>query len=145
MRIAAARPHDELAAQPGGQVVVADRVVATIVRHAAREIAGVHELVRQESKDIVVRFLQRLVRTTGQSPGVRVRVSGHDVTITLTLAVIYGVSIPEVVAAVRRAVVEQVESLTGLRVRDVTVEVVDVHLPPDASRNGQEQEAPSRG
>ena len=47
----------------------------------------------------------------------------------LTVNVAYGSSIPQLTEAVRRRVIERVESLTGLEVSEVNIKVNDVSLP----------------
>jgi uncharacterized alkaline shock family protein YloU len=49
--------------------------------------------------------------------------------VDLTVNVAYGRSIPQLTEAVRRRVIERVESLTGLEVSDVNITVNDVSLP----------------
>ena len=50
----------------------------------------------------------------------------------------YGVNIPAVAAAVRNNVINRVESMTGLIVKEVNVEVLDLYFP------NEEVEAPVR-
>jgi uncharacterized alkaline shock family protein YloU len=56
------------------------------------------------------------------------------------LTVAYGQSIPRVSDAVRRNVINRVESLTGLRVNEVNIQVNDVQIP-DERPMLQEQQA----
>lgn len=109
---------------------VADSVVAHIAAAAARDIPGVHALVPERPSDPVLRLLRRLNGSRRvETPGVRVQVGRDDVLIRLSLAVQFGVSIPQVVDAVRANVTSRVQILTGLRVRGVKIEVVDLHFP----------------
>ena len=113
------------------QATVADEVVAQIAAIAARQIAGVSDLVVPRSRDPLVRFLQRFGGVgTHSVPGVRVHMGRDDVRVALTLAVHYGAGIPLVVEAVRTSVAEQVQTLTGLAVRRVAVDVRQLHFPP---------------
>jgi uncharacterized alkaline shock family protein YloU len=61
------------------------------------------------------------------------------------MAVEYGKSIPQISEAVHRNVIDQVESLTGLRVAEVNIRINDVLLPeerPDLERQREvEREA----
>lgn len=58
--------------------------------------------------------------------GVSVQVADREALVDLTLNVPYGESIPTVTQAVRDAVVERVQKLTGLEVTDVNITVSDV-------------------
>lgn len=63
--------------------------------------------------------------------GVEVQVDDRAASVNLTLNVPYGESIPKATQAVRDAVVEQVETLTGLEVPKVNITVQDVSLPEE--------------
>lgn len=139
---APASPHDrQVAALTGipdqpppseAGTQVADSVVARIAAAAALEVPGVHMLTSPR-RDPVVRLLRRMNGSGHQDlPGVRVKVGREDVGISVTLCVLFGVSIPRVVDAVRANVTGKVQTLTGLAVRGVAIEVTDLHDPEAA-------------
>jgi uncharacterized alkaline shock family protein YloU len=81
--------------------------------------------------------------------GVSVEVGTEEAAVDLTLAVEYGVPIPQTTEAVRRNVINRVESLTGLNVTEVNITVNDVQFPEErpqlerqqqVERTAQEQE-----
>lgn len=80
--------------------------------------------------------------SSGPSPtsGVTVEVGQEEAAVDLTMAVEYGVSIPQTTEAVRRNVVSRVESLTGLRVTEVNITVSDVQMPEERPMVGRQQE-----
>lgn len=120
-----------------GETVVADSVVAQVAATAARSVAGVHELTSRSGGDPLLRLIRRIAGPApSRIPGVTVKAGSHDVTILLTLTVTYGAGIPGVVDGVRSAVTHQVQTLTGLTVREVKIEVVALHLPERADRSG---------
>ena len=47
----------------------------------------------------------------------------------ITINVVYGRSIPQLIKAVRERVIERVQNLTGLEVTEVNIQVNDVILP----------------
>jgi uncharacterized alkaline shock family protein YloU len=47
------------------------------------------------------------------------------------MAVEYGYSVPQLTEAVRRNVINKVESLTGLKVTEVNITVSDVQVPEE--------------
>jgi len=72
--------------------------------------------------------------------GVSVEVGQEEAAVDLTMAIEYGVSIPQVTEAVRRNVINRVESLTGLGVTEVNIVVTDVQFPGERPQLGQQQE-----
>ena len=72
--------------------------------------------------------------------GVSVEVGQEEAAVDLTVAVEYGVSIPQVTRAVRRNVVNRVENLVGLRVTEVNITVNDVQFPEQRPMLGQQEQ-----
>ncbi|MFD9123305.1 Asp23/Gls24 family envelope stress response protein [Kitasatospora sp. NPDC059571] len=60
-----------------------------------------------------------------------VEVGERQAAADLDVVVEYGVSVPELAAAVRARVGTAVGSMTGLEVVEVNLRIVDVHLPQD--------------
>lgn len=128
-------------AEPGagaGETTVADGVVAQVAATAARAVSGVHGLVPRSGGDPLIRLFRRIAGSDRtEIPGVIVKSGPRDVVITLTMTVDYGASIPQVVDAVRASVTHNIQSLTGLTVREVTIEVVSLHLPDGGDQVGR--------
>jgi uncharacterized alkaline shock family protein YloU len=78
----------------------------------------------------------------GESPtsGVSVEVGEEEAAVDLTMAIEYGVSIPQVTEGVRSNVINRVENLTGLRVTEVNIVVNDVQFPGERPQLGRQQE-----
>jgi uncharacterized alkaline shock family protein YloU len=75
---------------------------------------------------------QRVPGTSASdTQGVSVEVGERQAAADLDLVVEYGVSIPDVAAAVRANVIGSVERLCGLDVTEVNIGIDDVHLPGD--------------
>src|ERR671916_916805 len=74
------------------------------------------------------------------SKGVTVEVGEEETAIDLTMAVEYGQSIPRLTDAVRRNVINRVESLVGLRVTEVNIQVSDVQVPEERPMLGQQEQ-----
>lgn len=100
-----------------GEVKIASDVVATIAGFAANEVEGV------DSMSGNIRF-----GVKNRSKGVRVTMEGECVRVDIHLNMKYGYSIPEVVEQVQERVSQQIETMTGLRVIEVNVRIVGVHL-----------------
>jgi uncharacterized alkaline shock family protein YloU len=118
-----------------GRTVVADAVVAKIAGIAAREVAGVHALVAQGAGAAIAGLTQRVMRSDSSTHGVRVEVGEREAAVDLRLTVDYGASIPQVAEGVRRNVIDRIQSMTGLIVKEVNIEVSDLYFP--------EEEAPA--
>ena len=121
--------HTEL-----GTTTIEDAVVTAIVSMAAEEVDGVatsHGGVKLpgDTSPTVGEFVDNITggasRTRGLSVDVGERQTAADITINLE----YGRSIPQVTQAVRERIIERVQSLTGLEVTEVNIQVNDVILP----------------
>ena len=117
-----------------GRTTISDSVVAQIAGIAAQEVEKVQ--MGGGTTAAVGGFLQSVTGSvTGGSPnysrGVSVEVGEEEAAVDLTMAVEYGYSVPQLTEAVRRNVINRVESLTGLRVTEVNITVNDVQVPEE--------------
>ncbi len=113
--------------QGPGKTSIDDTVVAKIAGMAAREIPGVHD-IGGPAQRAIGGVVQRITGTAG-GLGVGVEVGQQETAVDLSLIVDYGQPIPEVANQVRQNIINQIESLTGLRVKEVNITVNDVFLP----------------
>jgi uncharacterized alkaline shock family protein YloU len=125
-----------------GNTTISDAVVSQVAGIAAQEVEKVQ--MGGGAAAAVGGFLQSV---TGGSAGganygrgVSVEVGEEEAAIDLTMAVEYGVSIPQVTEAARRNVINRVENLLGLRVAEVNITVNDVQFPEERPMLGQQQE-----
>lgn len=121
-----------------GQTKISDGVVAKIAGLAAREVEGVHSLLNRGLQQRVVGLARSVARQENRDAGVLVEVGEKEAAVDVFLCAEYGVNIPAVAAAVRNNVVNRVETMTGLIVKEVNVEILDLYFPTE------EQEAPAR-
>ena len=126
---------------PEGRTTIADGVVQKIAGLAAREVAGVYALGGGAARAIGALRDRIPGSSQATSQGVSVEVGERQAAIDLDLVTEYGVSISDVVRAVRRNVISTVEGMTGLDVTEVNVSVNDIHLPTD---DADEQAEPPR-
>jgi uncharacterized alkaline shock family protein YloU len=121
-----------------GTTTVSNAVVSQIAGIAAQEV----EEAQMGGGGAVGGLLQSVTGGSGNnfSRGVTVEVGEEETAIDLVLTVAYGQSIPRVSDAVRRNVINRVESLTGLRVNEVNIQVNDVQIPEERPML-QEQQA----
>jgi uncharacterized alkaline shock family protein YloU len=108
----------------GGEVDIADSVVAKIVHAACREVDGVHDLGGATS-----RVFSNLRGGEHRAQGVAVDIRGDSVEIDVTMVVEYGRSIPGVAQECRENVRDRVQSITGLKVGVMNIVVGDIFFP----------------
>ncbi len=112
-----------------GQTIIRNQVVAKIVGLAVREIEGVHRLVPFGAGQSVAAVAKTVTGSTMRDLGVQVEVGTEEAAIDLRIIAEYGASIPAIAEAIRRNVSERVEGMTGLRVVQVNIDVVDLYFP----------------
>jgi uncharacterized alkaline shock family protein YloU len=120
-----------------GKTTIADVVVSKIAAIAAREVAGVHDLVMQGMGGAVTGLAQRVTGADTRSQGVSVEVGEREAAIDLKLTLDYGVSIPQVAEAVRRNIMNRLEAMTGLIVKEVNIDVTDLYFPEEEAQTQQ--------
>ncbi|WP_297150177.1 Asp23/Gls24 family envelope stress response protein [Thermogemmatispora sp.] len=125
------------AVTPQGKTSIADNVVAKIAGIAAREIEGVHELVPSGAGAAIAGLASRVTGGDTRSLGVNVEVGQQEAAIDLNMVVDYGVSIPQVAAAVRQNIINRVAAMTGLTVKEVNIAVTDLYFPEEQARQNQ--------
>jgi uncharacterized alkaline shock family protein YloU len=117
-----------------GSTRIAEGVVTKIAALAAREIPGVHDL----GKGFARTMGGLRARVPGQhsedqmTQGVRVEVGERQAAVDLDIVTYYGQSIVEITEAVRRNVIERIESMTGLEVKEVNIMVDDLFVEGEA-------------
>ena len=130
-----------------GRTTIGDAVVAKIAGIAAQEVEKVQ--MGGGAAATVGGFLESVTGTVSgggsagggsSTRGVSVEVGEEEAAVDLTMALEYGVPIPQTTEQVRRNVVNRLENLTGLSVREVNITVTDVQLPEERPRLDQQQE-----
>jgi uncharacterized alkaline shock family protein YloU len=122
-----------------GNTSVSDAVISQVAGIAAQEVENVQ--MGGSTAAAVGGFLQSVTGGSANfSRGVSVEAGEEEAAIDLTMAVEYGVSIPQVTEAVRRNVINRVENLVGLRVTEVNITVNDVQFPEERPMLGEQQE-----
>lgn len=101
--------------QENGNVMISEDVIATIVEHTLTEVEG------------VVKGGAEVVGKKSWGKGIRIAIA-EDNTLTLgcNIVVSYGESVIKVAQAVQDAVTNAVESVTGVTVSDVNVNVCGI-------------------
>jgi uncharacterized alkaline shock family protein YloU len=120
-----------------GDTVIGDIVVAKVAAAAAQEVGGIHGMASQGMSDRVsgafgaVAGAVSSTKTAPSTQGVSVEVGKQEAIVSLNIVVEYGAKIPQVVAALRKNISTKVQTLTGLTVKAINVEISDVHFPEE--------------
>ncbi len=125
-----------------GQTIIEDTVVSKIAGLAAREVSGVYDL-----GGLGGRLMGSIRETVGASAnieqGISVEVGEHQAAVDISIVAEYGVAIHELAEAIRRNIIDAVESMTGLEVTEVNVTVHDVHVDMPEEDEDKKEEQPS--
>ncbi|SHJ58353.1 Uncharacterized conserved protein YloU, alkaline shock protein (Asp23) family [Clostridium amylolyticum] len=113
-----------------GIVKISDEVVCVIAGIAAAEINGIVEI----NQGVTGGITQMFTGKKNLAKGVKVAVEEDSTSIELTIAVEYGIKIPEVVLQVQENVKKTVEAMTGLTVASVNVFVQNIVVPKTANQ-----------
>ncbi len=113
-----------------GSIQISEEVVASVAAAAVLEVEGVCGLSSNISTDIAemlgVKTLSKGIRLTADESGA--------LRIDCNVAVNFGQSVFALAKAVQEAVKSNVESVTGLNVSQVNVNVCGISLPKDGKR-----------
>jgi uncharacterized alkaline shock family protein YloU len=112
-----------------GTTRIADSVVAKIAGLATRDIPGVHSMGSGMARRMGQ--LRSMVSSESAAQGVAVQVGEKEAAVDLDIVTWYGQSIVDIADAVRRHVSGQIESMTGLHVVEVNIQVDDIHVESD--------------
>lgn len=109
-------------AQENGNVMISEDVIATIVSHAVTEVEGVIGLSVKPGADIA-----EIIGKKNWGKGLKVIIGeANDVTIDCNVTVNYGQSVVTVAQAVQEAVSAALESVAGVTVTAVNVNVCGI-------------------
>ena len=120
-----------------GSTSISDSVVSKIAGIAAQEVDGIR---MGSGASQAVGGILGSITGGSQTQGVSVEVGQEEAALDLTLTAEYGKSIPQLAEAVRRNVVNRVESLVGLRVTEVNVTVSNVFFPQQEAEEQRQRE-----
>ena len=108
--------------QENGSVLISEDVITTIVVHAIEEVEGVVGLNAKPGADIV-----EMIGKKNWGKGLKITIGEEDViTVDCNITVAYGQSVVTVAKAVQEAVTGAVESMTGIKVSGVNVNVCGI-------------------
>ena len=105
-----------------GSVSISEDVITTIVAHAAEEVEGVVSLNFKPGADII-----EMIGKKGWAKGLKITIGEDDVlTVDCNITVAYGESVVSVAGAVQTAVTNALESMAGVKIAAVNVNVCGI-------------------
>ena len=108
--------------QENGTVMISEHVIATIVDHAINEVEGVVGLSTKPGAD-----LAEMIGKKNWGRGLKITIGENDeLYIDCNVVVAYGQSVVSVANAVQTAVTNALESMTGVNVASVNVNVCGI-------------------
>ena len=109
-------------AQENGSVLISEDVLITIVTHAIEEVEGVVGLNAKPGADIV-----ELIGKKGWGKGLKITIGEEDtIAVDCNITVAYGQSVVSVAGAVQASVTNALESMAGVKITAVNVNVCGI-------------------
>lgn len=109
-----------------GEVQIANEVVASIAGISASEVEGVDSMAGGLAGELAGIFGAKNL-----SKGVKVEVADDIAMVELAINMKYGYSIPKTCKQVQEKVMQAINSMTGLTVKQVNVRIAGVSLEQD--------------
>lgn len=109
-----------------GEVQIANEVVASIAGISASEVEGVDSMAGGLAGELAGKFGAKNL-----SKGVKVEVADDIAMVELEINMKYGYSIPKTCKQVQEKVMQAINSMTGLTVKQVNVRIAGVSLEQD--------------
>ena len=111
-----------------GEIKIHENVIANLVAMATVKVPGVSRLAGSTVVDAIASIVgsRRM-----QARAITIGIAGDNcVTVDLKLNILIGFRLPDVVQQVQRAVIDNIESVTGMTVTRVNVAVQDIDELP---------------
>lgn len=111
--------------EENGTIQISEEVIATVAAVAAKDVEGVSDLYGNFGDD-----LAGMLGMKNANKGIRVQIGDDGVTIECDVVAKYGCSVVEMAKNLQAAIISAVESMTGLSVMDVAVNVCGIAVNP---------------
>ena len=125
-------PQSAMTSGERGKTYIADEVISIIARIAAEQVEGVHQIGDSNLRGMIARL--------GRSKGIESEVGLKEAAVDIEVVVEYGYPIKQVAEALRSQIIDNVELMTGRKVIEVNVHIVDVYIPKVEKRTKRQLE-----
>jgi len=110
-----------------GTTIISDTVVSSLAGMAAREVEGVH--MGGGAARTAGGVLESLTGSENKTSGISVEVGRTETAIDLKMGIEYNKNILQTVEEVRRRITDRVQSMTGLRIKELNATITDITFP----------------
>jgi uncharacterized alkaline shock family protein YloU len=107
-----------------GTIYISEDVMLKVVGFAALECYGIVAMSSKRAKDGIVEWLGR----ENLSKGVQIKSVDDMVDVDLFIVVEYGISVTAVCTSIKEVVRYKLESMTGIKVRNVNITVEGIRV-----------------
>src|ERR687890_271807 len=115
-----------------GATTISDTVVSSIAGMAAQEVEGVH--MGGGASRTAGGVLGSLTGSESKTSGISVEVGRTETAIDLKMGIEYNKNILQTVEEVRRRITDRVQSMTGLRIKELNATITDITFPEKEQR-----------
>jgi uncharacterized alkaline shock family protein YloU len=115
-----------------GVTTISDTVVSSLAGMAAQEVDGVH--MGGGASRAAGGVLGSITGSESQTSGITVEVGRTETAIDLKMGIEYNKNILQTVEEVRRRITERIESMTGLRIKELNATITDITFPETEAR-----------
>jgi uncharacterized alkaline shock family protein YloU len=115
-----------------GATIISDTVVTSIAGMAAQEVDGVH--MGGGASRTASGVLGSLTGSENKTSGISVEVGRTETAIDLKMGIEYNKNILQTVEEVRRRITDRVQSITGLRIKELNATITDITFPEKEAR-----------
>jgi len=115
-----------------GVTTISDTVVSSLAGMAAQEVDGVH--MGGGASRAAGGVLGSITGSESRTSGITVEVGRTETAIDLKMGIEYNKNILQTVEEVRRRITDRVESMTGLRIKELNATITDITFPEAEAR-----------
>jgi uncharacterized alkaline shock family protein YloU len=115
-----------------GATIISDTVVSSLAGMAAQEVEGVH--MGGGASRTAGGVLGSLTGSESKTSGISVEVGRTETAIDLKMGIEYNKNILQTVEEVRRRITDRIQSMTGLRVKELNATITDITFPEKEER-----------
>jgi uncharacterized alkaline shock family protein YloU len=115
-----------------GATIISDTVVSSIAGMAAQEVEGVN--MGGGASRTAGGVLGSLTGSESKTSGISVEVGRTETAIDLKMGIEYNKNILQTVEEVRRRITDRIQSMTGLRVKELNATITDITFPEKEER-----------
>jgi uncharacterized alkaline shock family protein YloU len=115
-----------------GVTTISDTVVSSLAGMAAQEVDGVH--MGGGASRAAGGVLGSITGSESRTSGITVEVGRTETAIDLKMGIEYNKNILQTVEEVRRRITDRIESMTGLRIKELNATITDITFPETEAR-----------